>query len=135
MRPRLFDYRAVGLAGFLGTPLAGTVLMAVNYRRIEKPVAALAVLLSGAFATGWVLWIGVVGTTSAVFKFAPLALSPGMTILAKALQGKAVERHVREGGRLESNWTAVGHAVGVWASACVAVWLIYPALRLWLDNR
>jgi hypothetical protein len=39
-RYKLFDPTSVGLAAFLGSPIAGTALMGINYRRLGKPGAA-----------------------------------------------------------------------------------------------
>ena len=48
---RLYDVGAVALAAFLGSPLAGTVLIASNYRKLGQGGSGfLALLLFGAAA-------------------------------------------------------------------------------------
>ena len=54
----LFDSTAVGLATFFGTPVAGTILMAINYRRLGKAGQAVAAVVIGAVVTGLALLLG-----------------------------------------------------------------------------
>src|ERR1035438_821523 len=55
---RLFNADSVGLATFLGTPIAGGILMAVNYRRLGKGGKAAAVLLIALLVTALALVFG-----------------------------------------------------------------------------
>jgi hypothetical protein len=102
---RLYDPGAVGLATFFGSPIAGAILMAMNYRRLGKgDKGLLAVVLS-------------LVATAAIIAFAMTKPAAGSSVLgivlfvcmwqvAKATQGKAVEAHVARGGALASKWTA-----------------------------
>src|ERR1039458_9866628 len=54
----LFNADSVGLATFLGTPIAGGILMAVNYRRLGKGGKAAAVLLIALLVTALALVFG-----------------------------------------------------------------------------
>ncbi len=110
----LFDSTAVGLATFFGTPIAGTILMAINYRRLGKAGQAAAAVLIGIVVTGLAVLLGHFMPQAAAFGIAA-ALFVGMKGAAQSIQGAAVAEHLREGGSLASNWTAFGLSV----AACV----------------
>ena len=102
---RLFDSGAVGLGTFFGSPVVGGLLMASNYRHWGQMGKA-------------VLTVVVTTAVTALIVLATWNLKPGATgifgvllfiamqQIAKLLQGKAVEAHVREGGVLGSKWIA-----------------------------
>ena len=48
---RLFDAGAVGLAAFLCCPLAGAILMAVNYRKLGQTGRGVFAVILGVIAT------------------------------------------------------------------------------------
>jgi hypothetical protein len=108
---KLYDSGAVGLATFLGTPAAGSVLMALNYKRLgDTSKAALAVVI-GVLATGALVAIGLAlpsGPLTTGLGFGSLFATIG---LAKSLQGKTVEDHRNAGGKVGSRW--FGAAVGL----------------------
>jgi hypothetical protein len=114
---RLFSPRAVAIATLVGTPAAGSALMVVNYRRMGRVGRGVAVGLAGLAVTATAIWIGMVSARVADWLMA-LALVVGMRLTAEGLQGKAVERHLREGGRREPVWLALGigvlFLVGIW---------------------
>ncbi len=118
----LFDSTAVGLATFFGTPVAGTILMAINYRRLGKAGQAAAAVVIGIVVTGLavLLWNG--PCHKARLSESPPLFSWGMKGAAQSIQGTAVAEHVREGGSLGSNWTAFGLGAG----ACV---LFFAGIR------
>src|ERR1035438_7528030 len=91
----LFNAESVGLATFLGTPIAGSILMAVNYRRLGKGSKAAAVLVIALLVTALALWLGSLMPQGASAAIA-LVLFFGATRAAKALQGAAVEQHRSE---------------------------------------
>src|ERR1700722_15161474 len=55
---RLYDVGAVALAAFLGSPLAGTVLIASNYRKLGQGGNGFLALLLGAAASAAEIYIG-----------------------------------------------------------------------------
>jgi hypothetical protein len=54
---RLFDADAVGLAAFIFGPLAGTILMAVNYGRLRKVGKGVLAVILGLIATALTILI------------------------------------------------------------------------------
>lgn len=122
----MYSARQVAFATFLGGPLGGGWLMAVNYKRLAEPakmrwaiglsVLAMAALIAIGFAVGnQAAWV--------------LALLPilAMRELAKALQGAAYSRHVAAGGSRGSSWRVAG--VGV-VSLAIYLGLIYGVLTI-----
>jgi len=106
---RLFDAGAVGLAAFIASPVAGTILMAVNYVRLGETGRGVLAVTLGMIATALPIlikwnWNTLLGRLSS---FALLTLLIICTWqIAKKVQGKAVEEHTARGGQLGSRETA-----------------------------
>jgi hypothetical protein len=103
----LFDSTSVTIATLLGSPVAGTGLLALNYQRLGKKNAAIATLATGIAATGIAIAFG-----DRVPTYATTGIAVGLLVttmnLAKSLQGQAVQQHVLRGGPLGSRWAAAG---------------------------
>jgi hypothetical protein len=104
---RLFDSTSVALATFLGSPVAGASLMALNYRRMGKGSSATVVFILCLGVTGLAIGFGYLIPPYATTVVA-VALVVSMKNAAKALQGPAVEAHICEGRALGSRWVATG---------------------------
>jgi hypothetical protein len=106
---RLFDADAVGLAAFICSPVAGTILMAVNYVRLGKTGKGVLAVIFGLIATAltilikwnWNTTLGSLGSSALGILFFICTWQ-----IAKKVQGKAVEEHTARGGQLGSRWTA-----------------------------
>jgi hypothetical protein len=100
-------------ATFLGGPLGGAWLLALNYQRLAQPGKARATIGVAVLATVAALLVAFAlpGPTS------PLAIGlvVAMHWIAKGLQGAAYNRHVALGGSVGSSWRAAG--VGLLAAA------------------
>jgi hypothetical protein len=108
----LFNDSAVGLATILGTPVAGSALMALNYRRMGQTRKAAEVLVVGIAVTGLLILLGWNLPHSVTSPIALLALFV-MARSARSLQGKTVMEHIQQGGRLGSKWMAFGLGAGI----------------------
>ena len=124
---RLYDSTSVLIAAIFGSPLAGTALMALNYRRLGKPSSAKWALLIGILVTAAAIFVG--------FKFTPpfwisSPIAIGLVLATKqaaeAYQGGTIATHATTGGRLSSRWAALG--VGI--LGCAAVYVAVLALTL-----
>src|ERR1039458_3663979 len=124
----LFNADSVGLATFLGTPIAGGILMAVNYRRLGKGGKAAAVLLIALLVTALALVFGYL-VPQGVSALVAVGLFLGARTAAKALQGAAVEQHVRKGEKLGSKWAAAGLGIALLAIVVGGYLLVYSALN------
>jgi len=113
---RLFDARVVGLAAFICCPLAGAILIAVNYGRLGKAGKSVLAVIFGLIATalnGLIRWNWKTSSGSLdrleydAFEIVFLVVAWFCTWkIAKEEQGDEVEEHVARGGQLGSRWTA-----------------------------
>jgi hypothetical protein len=109
---RLYDTTAIGIAAFFGAPIAGTALMAINYRRLGRHKDAVAIFLAGLLVTVAVCVLAAVFSlpqwvTGAI----PILLFTVIYQLGKNLQGPIIARHINQGGELSSRWAAFGLSV------------------------
>ena len=73
--PAYFDAESVGIATFLGTPIAGAILHASNKWTAQMPMGAVFSVLSGVIATAVLFAIG------AVVPVLPFAFTDGFTAI------------------------------------------------------
>jgi len=106
---RMYDSNSVALAAFLGSPLAGTVLMASNYRKLGQGSNSMLALVLGAAASAGLVWMGLETTLSPTV--ASIVLFACTWVAARQLQDDAIKTHVAWGGQLYSKWRAVGVAL------------------------
>ena len=119
----LFDSASVALATLFGSPIAGAILLAVNYRRLGNEINAAVAFLAG-------LAVTIIAIVSG--NFIPSTFTGGLAIVlvvamrsaAQALQGPAVQQHTSQGGRLASRWAAFGIGVGVLVAIAAGVFVI-----------
>jgi hypothetical protein len=111
----LFDAGSVGLATFLGSPIAGTVLMAINYGRLGMGGSAAAAVIMGLFLLGLSILLGYLAP-AVVSMAIPIGMYFAVKTGAEYLQGPAVKSHVSQGGRLASRWAAAGIGAGFLAA-------------------
>src|SRR5437763_278868 len=97
---RLYDRQSVALATFLGTPIAGGVLLASNYRRLGRSQPALLSLLLAVLGTALLVAIGMMLPSKTPGFPIAIGVVVAMSALAKSLQGSAIEAHTRAGGAL-----------------------------------
>lgn len=104
----LYTSKHVALATFLGTPVAGAVLMALNENRVGRAGAAIKTLLAGLVATGFLLTLGLVLPDN-VPTF-PISIGSlfVMSAIAKSRQAGFVAQHFAAGGKQGSGWAAAG---------------------------
>jgi hypothetical protein len=128
---RLFDADAVGLAAFFCSPLAGTILMAVNYVRLRKTGKGVVAVILGLIATALNILIKLNWKTSPgsldrlefdAFEILFLACAWICTWqIAKKAQAKAVEEHASRGGQLGSKSAAFGVGIATLAALVVVI--------------
>jgi hypothetical protein len=115
---RLFDAGAVGTAAFICCPLAGAILIAVNYGRLGKAGKGVLAIILGLIAIVLNILIKWNWNTSSgsldrleydAFEILFLTLTWICTWqAAKKVQGNAVQEHIARGGQLGSRSTAIG---------------------------
>lgn len=126
---KLFSPTHVGVATFLGSPLAGAIIMAVNYARLGRAQAARTAVVLGAIGTGLLVAVGFAlpdEVPSSGLGIAGLAV---MSLVARKMQSAAFEEHIRRGGKKASGWNAAGvGALCVVAMLAVIFGYIYLAI-------
>lgn len=131
---RLYDSGAVGATAFFCCPLAGAILIAVNYRRLGeagKGVLAVALGLIATVLSILVKWnwntppgsLGRLGYDG--FEILFLICTWMCTWkAAKELQGDAIEEHTAHGGQLGSRYTAAWIGIATLAALVVVVGVV-----------
>lgn len=119
---RLFDMTSIGIATFVGSPIAGTALMAINYRRLGRPRAAVIALASGIVGTAAAMLAATFFVSSSAVSSAGAAALFAVTYQTiKGIQGPAIERHLDQGGSRSSRWAAFGISVVICAALAATV--------------
>jgi hypothetical protein len=108
---KLFSVGQIVLATFLGMPIAGCLLLALNYRELEKSAAAWQSLVAGVASTLLLLFIAFWLPENFPNMALPVAYCFGMRQIVKYLQGDAIAN------RRKDSWM-VTIAVGL---GCVVV--------------
>ena len=119
---KLYSTKAVGLATFLGAPLAGAAVMAINYRRLGRKRAAWRALTLGVLGTGAITAIALAVPDSwpRSAAYAPSLVGfLAMLTIADSLQGPDLKEHARRRGDKASLWKAAG--IGLASMALVLV--------------
>jgi hypothetical protein len=119
----LFDSVSVGIATLLGSPVAGTLVMAVNYRRLGKGSQGAVAVAMGVVVT---VLAGLFGNLIPTFFSTAIGIGLILAVrsAAQTLQGPALAQHVSEGGKLGSRWAASGIGVAVLAVIASGVFLV-----------
>ena len=122
-REPLYSVWAVVLATFLGSPLAGGILLAINCRRLAQPSLIRDIFLWTALLTvGSLLLGGLIPQEQRLIE----ALFVGLQVfvvyfLAARLQGRAIAVHLQQGGEIASYWSAIAIGIGC---GIVLLWVL-----------
>jgi hypothetical protein len=108
----------VAIASLLGSHFAGSIVMAINYRRMGQSAKAWCALLLGLVTAVGLLTVAVLlpDSLSTATRGVAIGIVVGMFYLAKQLQSRQYEEFLAAGGRKASAWAAAG--IGL---ACLAV--------------
>ena len=119
----LYSVWAVVLATFLGSPLAGGVLLSMNCRRLSQPRAVRDVFLwTGLLTVGSLLLSRLIPQEQRMIEALLVGLQVFvMYFLATRLQGRAIALHVQQGGELASYWSAI--VIGI-VCGIVLLWVL-----------
>ena len=122
-REPLYTVWAVVLATFLGSPLAGGVLLSMNCRRLSQPSLVRDIFLwTGLLTLGSLLLGGLVPQEQRLLEAMLVGVQVFiMYFLAARLQGRAIALHLQQGGEIASYWSAVG--IGI-VCGIVLLWVL-----------
>jgi len=124
-RYKLFDVANITLAAFLGGPLAGSILLGVNYQRLGDQGKAWSSYLCGAAVMAAACGLGFVIPHGVQYPIA-IGLIAAMRQVAERLQGPAIAKHVDAGGKLATKW--IGFGVGMAFLTLVVGLVLLPLL-------
>ena len=105
---KLYHPGTIAAATAMGSPLAGAIIMALNYRRLGQPKAAWCTIMIGIILTILVIALGLTVFKSIPRQFIILTEGLGAYFICKVLQGQAFEQHMKSGGVRASGWGALG---------------------------
>src|SRR6266704_6826935 len=129
---KLYTPRQVGMAAFLGTPLGGAVLIALNYVRLGNRKGARMAIVLGFAATaaliGLALWLPI--PKSFPHAVIPMLAAWAIWGITEWLQGAALADRRAEGATTQSTWAAA--ATGLLCGVLIAGIVVVSALSGWL---
>lgn len=131
-----YDTGSVGIATFLGSPIAGTVLMAINYRRMGKPSAGVVAVLLGILATALALGSGFVIKGNSGSSAIAIGMLIATIAAARQLQGPTIDAHRAAGGKIASRWlgAGIGLLIGIVVFGAIILYVVFhsglPGTRL-----
>jgi len=105
---RLYSAAQIGMATFLGAPIAGALLMRKNFLTLGHASAARQTLMTGFFVTGLLFLVAFWLPETFPNQILPLASVLSMNAWYKAVQGNAFKTHVEAKGATGSWGIAVG---------------------------
>jgi len=129
---RLFDADAVAIAAFICSPLAGTILIAVNYVRLGKYGRGVVAVILGLLATTTTFLIkwNLNKPFGSLASFALVILFfIGTWQIAKEVQGRIIEEHTVRGGQLGSRSAAIGVGIGTLVALVVVIGTVIYAFQ------
>jgi len=112
----VYSVRQIAVATFLGTPLAGALLLGANFRALGKPASRKPAIIWGVVATVVVMVLAFILPDRMPNSVLPIAYTMGMRQAALQLQGAALTAHAQASGPHQSNWRVFGISM-----ACLAV--------------
>lgn len=116
----LFDAPSVAIAAFLGSPVAGGTIMAINFSRTGQSQQAL-IAVAGTLALTVAMVL--LQTPKVISLAVSLGVAFALSTVAERLQGPAIAAHRQRGGRIVSRWAAAGIGVVFFALLFGAIYL------------
>lgn len=111
---RLYSPDQIGIAGFLGSPVAACWCISVNYRRLGSADDAMKWLVFAGVSSICVV-LGALTPIAYLINFITNILLPfAFKAYASRNQGGAVTQHLSAGGRLTSGWLILGLSLVVY---------------------
>jgi hypothetical protein len=125
---KLFSLGQILLATFLGAPLAGSLLVAYNYRVLQKASASWQSIVYGIASTVIIFILAFVLPEKFPNSALPVVYCVAMRQLVSYLQGGPIAAHYSSGGS-KGSW-AIAIVVGVGCLAALVA-IVFAALTLY----
>jgi hypothetical protein len=127
---RLYSPVHVAWATFLGSPIAGCILMAINYWRLGEPKSGRLAIVYGVVASSCLCALGFFLPERFPNSILPIAFTWGMYGIAKSLQGDSMNRHINNGGLKASGWRATGVGLLCLVGILVLLFAVFVVLAV-----
>jgi uncharacterized membrane protein YhaH (DUF805 family) len=129
MNNKFFSYRSIGLATYLGGPLAGGILISLNFKRLEEIQKGIWTVIISLLAT-IVLVIALIQIPEHIIDKIPSFLIPAVytpivVYLAKLLQDEKIRDAIKDKGRKEHWWKSL--TIGLVGSVLTVIILMLVA--------
>jgi hypothetical protein len=131
---RVYSIRQITAATFLGTPLAGAILMAGNATAFGEAQRRRSYLIGGAVATVLVFVVALLLPDRFPNSVLPLAYTLALQAVATRLQGANVQAQLTAGSRHHSNWRVLGVGVACLAATILVLLVLAVAYGLLADQ-
>lgn len=123
---KLYSQRSIGIATFLGGPLAAGYLIGENYRNLEELDNGKRALIIGLVATV-LLFVGIYSVPESIMEkvpnqIIPLAYTGLIYLIVEKIHGTTLNQHKENGSAFYSGWRAAG--VGAVSMAILFVGLL-----------
>ena len=105
---KLYQVNQIGIAAFIGAPIAGCWFMAKNFTRLGDSARGIWWLIGGTIATAIAIGIGFVLPENFPSQFIAIGYLVALIQLAKSTQGEALAKHKAAGGEFGSWGEVVG---------------------------
>lgn len=109
---KVFSTGQIIVASFLGTPMAGCLLIAQNYRALGKKSSAWPPLVVGVAATILLLVLAFLLPENSPNYGLPAGSCVGTYFYAKQQQGDAIDNYLKAGGKRSSWWIPIAVSLG-----------------------
>jgi len=126
---KLFKISGIALATFLGSPIAGGILLAKNFSRLGKPRQAKMALIYSSLAAFVLLAIAFLIPDRWHVPNYPFLLVQLLTMqqVAKNYQEADIREHEAQAGAMASNWLAAGIGLLTFLALMLAIFAVIVA--------
>jgi hypothetical protein len=126
---RLYSGTQIGVAAFIGSPLAAAWFAAANFKALAQPLKARRTLIWGAAVTIVLLGIGYMLPERTPNSLLPILYSITIRMVADQVFQRVIRHHVQAGGTRGSWWRVIGVSllflVGIGAAAFAIMMVLF----------
>ena len=132
--PKLYSPKQIVGAAFLGTPIAGGIVMAENFRALGNDARAKATIQVSIALTVTVFVLAFYLPERTPTSLLPAAYCGLFLWYANKYQLKPFERHMAAGGPQQSNWRVFGIGVGCLVGVLVVLVVLIVMFPNWFPE-
>jgi hypothetical protein len=130
----VYSVRQIAVATFLGSPLAGTIMLGANFRALGKPAARKQTIIWGVVATVAVMVLAFILPDRFPNSVLPIGYTMGMRAAAIQLQGAALTAHAQASGPHQSNWRVLGISIASIVAVLAVMFGVYLGYEIFFTT-